>query len=92
MSTEDHIARAELGEKAKAFVESEIGEALLAKALDMRAIALEAMEDVNPTDSTRIEELQRLAKLPRYFEQWLGELIQAGDAAFEILKQQNEGS
>jgi primosomal protein N'' len=88
--TDKFIRQAEIGEEARAFLEGNLGTALLAKALHLRAEALEKMESVNPTDVPKIEELQRRARLPKYFEQWLYELVQEGDNAFTILGEQNK--
>jgi hypothetical protein len=80
------IAAAELGDEAKRFMESDLGKCLIGMAQQEVALAQEALERVNPTDTDKIRGLQTQAKLGRYFEQWLLELLDKGENALEVYK------
>jgi len=84
------IAEAEIGDKAREFVESELGKTLLGMAKQEVALAQEALEIVEPTDIEKIRALQNQAKIARYFEQWLAELISKGENALILWKQNQE--
>lgn len=87
---EELIAEAEIGDAARAFMESDLGRCLVGMALQEVQAAQEALETVNPTDVLAIERLQNQAKLGRQFEQWLKELVQRGENALVTWRQQNE--
>ena len=85
------IAAAELGEEARRFLESDLGKCLLGMAQQEVALAQEALERVDPADTEAVRKLQNQAMLGRQFEQWLLELLDKGESALEVFKQQNEG-
>ena len=87
---EDLIAAAELGEEARAFLESDLGKCLLGMAQQEVAMAQEALEKVDPVKVLEITKLQNHARVGRWFEQWLYELLDKGESALEVFKQQQE--
>jgi len=87
---DDLIASAEIGEEARRFVESELGMCIIGMAEQDKQLALEQLGTINPTDEDGIRELQNKVKLGTMFEQWLVELIDKGNAAMQVFKQQNE--
>ncbi len=87
---EELIAAAELGEEARNFLASDLGKCILGMAQQEVALAQVAMETVNPTDAVAIVALQNQAKLARWFEQWLLELLDKGESALEVFKQTQE--
>lgn len=91
MSSKDEIiAEALIGDEAKKFLESDLGRCLVGMANQEAAAALEALASVNPTDVPAIERLQNRAKLGRMFEDFLKELISAGETALAQWSQNNE--
>lgn len=82
------IAEAEIGEQAKAFLESDLGKVLLGMAQQEVQMAQEGLETVDPMNLIAIRELQNKAWLGRRFEEWLGYLITRGEQAKTIFKQQ----
>ena len=88
---EELIAAAELGEEARNFLDSDLGKCLLGMAQQEVALAQEALERVDPADTEAVRKLQNQAMLGRQFEQWLLELLDKGESALQVFKQQNEG-
>ena len=80
------IAAAELGEEARMFIESDLGKVMLGLADQQVLAALDAMEDVDPTDTEAIRKLQNKAKMGRQFRAWLYELLDDGQNAMEVFK------
>ena len=83
------IAEAEIGDEARKFLESELGKTLLGMASQEVLLAQEALEIVDPSDTKKITALQNQAKVARNFEQWLAELIDKGNNALNVWRQQN---
>lgn len=88
--TEDQMAEALIGDEAKKFVESDLGQTLIGMAAQEIEAAQLALETVNPTDVPAIEALQRQAKFGRSFEGWLIELITKGEHALEIARHESK--
>lgn len=82
------IATAELGDEAKRFLESDLGKVMLGLAQQEVELAQEDLEEVEPTDTAEIRKLQNQAKVGRWFEKWLRELLADGEAALSAFKQQ----
>ena len=83
----DHlVAEAELGEAARNFVDSELGQCVLGMAKQQIEEARSELEDVDPDDAKQVTSAQNKAKLARMFNQWLVELIDNGNAAMEQYK------
>jgi hypothetical protein len=92
MSQDDElIAEAEIGDKAREFVESELGKTLLGMAQQEVTLAQEELETVDPSNTEKIRALQNQAKVARNFEQWLIELISKGENALTLWRQENNG-
>ena len=89
---EELIAEAEIGEEARAFLQSELGRCLVGMAQQDAEEAREALATVDPTDIPNIRRLQNQALLGRRFEQYLAELVQRGNNALAIFKQQREAA
>lgn len=84
------IAVAELGDEAKRFLESDLGKCLLGMAQQEVMLAQEKLEIVSPTDVEAIRVLQNQAQLGRQFEQWLLELLDKGESALAVFKQERD--
>ena len=87
---EELIAEVLIGEEAERFLDSELGQCLVGMAQQERQIAMEALENVNPTDVQEIERLQRQAWNGRHFELWIRELIDKGRQAYNVMKGEDE--
>ena len=79
-------AEAEIGEAARAFMESELGRTLLGIAEQEAEAARLQLETVDPDDKKAILKLQNQAALGRMFKQWLNELYEKGNTALEIYR------
>ena len=86
------IAAAELGEQARKFLESDLGRMLVGLADQEADLAQELLSTVNPTDTTKITELQNQVKVGRWFTQWLNELVLEGDQSLQVFRQQQESN
>lgn len=84
------VAAAELGEEARKFLESDLGKCLLGMALQEADLAKDALSKVDPSDFKKITELQNTVRLYQSFKDWLGELVDEGNSALEIFKQQKD--
>ena len=82
------IAAAELGEKARDFLESELGKILIGLADQEIRVAEEALGEVDPDDPKKIRELQNNIKVGKWFTKWLLDLVQDGDQALSVFQQQ----
>ena len=86
----DHlIAAAELGEESRKFLESDLGRCILGMAAQEASIAEKKLSTVDPTDSKTITALQNEVWRANSFEQWLVELLDEGEAAMNVFKQQS---
>lgn len=90
MTNDEMIADAELGEEARNFIESDLGKILMGMADQERAFAREELETVDPNAVIKITELQNRAKLGKYFTEWILELLDKGESALQVYKQQQE--
>ena len=88
--SDELIAQAEIGEQAKKFVESDLGQCLIGMAQQEIQVAKDALAETDPDDSKAIRKLQNDIKVAAYFEQWLAELISNGNNAMQIFMQQRE--
>ena len=80
------VAAAELGEEARLFLESDLGQCVLGLANQQVMAAQLDLETVSPLETEKIRQLQNQARLGRQFEQWLRELLHDGENAMEIFK------
>ena len=90
LSTDELIARAEIGDEGRRFLESDLGKTMLGLALQEVQTAQEALEKVSPSDIKKIMDLQQQARMGRKFEEWLTYLIADGEEAMNVWKQQQE--
>ena len=84
------IAQAELGKDAREFLEGDLGKCLLGFARQEVELAKEKLCTVKAGDIEAVQALQNEAALGVRFERWLVELVQEGDDAIKVLKQQQE--
>lgn len=84
------IAEAELGEEARKFLDSDLGRCLLGMAEQEATLAEKALGKIDPKDEAGIVALQRKVQVAEWFEDWLRELVDRGNAALEIFKQQKD--
>jgi flagellar biosynthesis chaperone FliJ len=84
------IATAEIGEKAKEFLESDLGKVMLGLAQQETQIAMELLGEIDPTNEKKIRDLQNQIKVGKWFTQWLTELVTDGEQAINVFKQQME--
>ena len=87
---DDLVAEALLGDEAKQFMESDLCKYMLGIAEQEIALAQEALENVNPSDTEAVRDLQFKAKVARQFRQWLDETIDKGDSALEVLRDEQK--
>lgn len=87
---EELIAAAEIGEKAREFLESDLGKVLIGLADQEVQLAQELLGDVDPTDDKKIRDLQNQVKVGKWFSQWLTDLVTDGEQAINVFKQQQE--
>jgi hypothetical protein len=84
------IAQAELGEEARKFLQSDLCKVLIGFARQEVDAAQEELETADPTDTKKIISLQVNARVGRLFEQWINSLVDEGDNALAVFKQQQE--
>ena len=84
------IAEAELGEESRKFMESDLGKVLLGLARQETGLAQIALETVDPNEKSKIVQLQNQAWLGRKFEEWLLDLVDKGESAMNVFRQQQE--
>jgi hypothetical protein len=87
-SEQELIAQAEIGEEARKFVESDLGKCVLGMAEQEALAAMEELVSTDPGDWKKIARLQMQIQSARNFEKWLAELIDEGDNAISVFKQQ----
>jgi hypothetical protein len=85
------IAEAEIGDESRKFLESDLGKTLIGMAEQEILLAQEALETIDPTKTEEIRSLQNQAKIARNFQQWLTELVDKGNNALNVWRQQNNG-
>lgn len=71
----------DLFNRAEELLGSDLGEALLAKAVAKQNKAFQDLLESNPEDIEEIRRLQNECKIPRLFLAWLNELIDDGEVA-----------
>ena len=91
MGVNQLIDDAELGEVARVFVQSDLGKAMIGLAAQEVWIAQDALGKVDPENPKEIRQLQNQVWLGEHFKQWLEEIIDKGDSALAVYKDQNQG-
>lgn len=86
MTREDELqAEMVIGDDARRFLESELGQTILGMADQEKTGALLGLAQIDPTDSVKIRELQNVIWRADAFAGWIAELIQRGAEAENIL-------
>lgn len=84
------IAAAEIGDEAKQFMESQLGQVMLGMAKQDAQVAMEALAVADASDSKKILVLQNAVYLANTFEQWLNELFSKGENALAAFRHSQE--
>lgn len=82
------VAEAELGEKAREFLEGDLGKYLLGVARQEAQVAKDALAEVDPSNPAKIRELQNHIWRADQFGAWLRELVANGENAMAIYVEQ----
>lgn len=90
--TDELLATAELGQEARNFLEGDLGRYLKGLAEQELWLAQKGLETVSVTDTDKIRDLQNRAIVARWFNDWLEELVDKGDSALEVIRQQQEAA
>lgn len=90
MEDDELIAAAELGDEARKFLESDLGRCLIGMARQEVQMAQEKLIDVDPGDMRAVRTLQNQARVGRWFEEWINELLSRGENSLSVFKQQQE--
>jgi len=77
-----------LGRQAEDFLKSDVGDYLLKQARIEETDALEALRTVSPWRRRRIQQLQNKAKVAGDVQAWLADMITAGHAAMEQIREE----
>lgn len=88
MNQDELIAQAEIGEEARKFIGSDLYKCMVGIASQHADENLIELERVDPDDSKKIRKLQDEIRHFRSFEKWLKELIDEGDNAISVFRQQ----
>ena len=91
-SSHDHqmMEAIAIGVEAKEFLNSNLAK-YISNSAELRVVkAKDQLAVVNPADTEKIEELQRIIKIYDHFEQSLRELVVAGDSAYQLYLQNLE--
>ena len=67
-----------LGREAEGFIKSSLGRALLQRAKDEIAQAVEELKEVEPTDAKMVQHIQNRIWRAESFVVWLAEIVQVG--------------
>lgn len=73
------------GIKIEDFIDTDVFRYLISRATEQRIEAQLALEEVSPTDTKAITELQIKAQVGKRFEQWLYEGINAKNMADQLI-------
>lgn len=73
------------GAQTEQFLKSDIGRYLLERSKEQVDAAVEELKRVDPEEAKKIRELQNTIARNEGVEQWLGEIIQAGWDARDLL-------
>lgn len=84
------IAAAEIGEEARAFLESDLGKYIIGVAQQEAQLALEKLAEIDPSRIEEVRKTQNEVRVARMFEQWLLEALHDGEQAMLIFKQQEQ--
>lgn len=88
-SNDEFFAAARLGIHAERFYDSEVGQALIKKAVVEKRVAIEEFAEANLADKEAIRKLQLKVQLPALALKWIGDIINEGKAAEMIINEQD---
>lgn len=80
------IAEAELGERAREFLASELGRLMVGYADQDATDALTELVKISPTDTDGIRSLQTKAQMGQQFKMWLADTVTRGDNAIALFR------
>ncbi len=84
------FVEARLGQEAINFLSSPLGQLLQGRAEQDRQAAMEELLEVNPRETSAIENLQNKAHIANQFICWIGEAIQNGHHAEQQLEEMTD--
>jgi len=90
METDTLYAEGVLGADAESFIKSELGRVVMGLAHESAQDAYRQLKDCDPSDAKLIAKLQGYIWRAESFEQWLTELIIAGEQAIHTLEEQSK--
>ena len=85
------VEQAVFGREIELWLQSPIGDYLMKRAEHEIDAALQQLKRVHPWRRRRITELQNQVRVAEWFQVWLGDAIQAGRQATEILEEEQNG-
>lgn len=87
MATDEEILESQVrfGDETLAFLKSNVGQYLLDRSKEEVDRALEELKTADPFDNKEIQRLQNIIQRNEGVENWLGEIIQAGRDARDLL-------
>lgn len=83
------LASAEIGNEARAFLESDLCKTIIGLADQETDSKLEDLANVDPSDVKAIAKLQMQVRFADFFREWLADLVTDADNALEAWRQQN---
>jgi hypothetical protein len=89
LTSEELLAHAELGERARVFLETDVGRYLVGMAeneVKAAAIEISKLNRESPDFPERFGAQQRRIQCADYFQAWIGELLVEGESAFQELE------
>jgi hypothetical protein len=89
LTEDDLIDAAEMGERAKEFIESDLGKTLLLQAEKEELAWLKTLGDIDADDKKEIMKAQIEVRAARRFREMLEGLITIGENAKDVWRQQN---
>jgi hypothetical protein len=86
--TDELVIHADLGDKARAFLDSEIGRFLSGAAeqeMKLAALELSKLNLFDPDQRIKAAEYQKTIQCANWFEDWIVKLIQDGEEALNVI-------
>lgn len=82
------LARAEIGDEARKFMDSDLGRCVLGLARQEVDSAMLEFKDVNVTDTAKLMDLKTRVWCAHSFEAWLVDLVTDGEESIKVFQQQ----
>lgn len=86
---DENVKAASLGKMAEDFLSGPIGEYLVARAKEEIDEGLRALRTVNPNDADKVRAAQNAVAVPERSLAWIGQIIDRGQAAMQILRDEH---